>query len=165
MLETDQRLRMPTLTDWLSPTPHMENTITELEISKCGFLVIDDDDFQSALVTHVLERIGGSRIFSANNADDGYALAQQHKPDFVLLDIYMPQIDGWAILEKLRRIHPGLLAIMVTGSQSPADFNKSMDRYVDGFCIKPVLPDVMLKALRTARRRSGASQDPAYALA
>ena len=139
--------------------------MTKTELSECSYLVVDDDDLQCEFVSAVLERIGATQVFTANDADRACSLAQQHKPDFVLLDIYMPQIDGWAILEKLRRIHPGLLAIMVTGSHSPADFNKSMDRYVDGFCIKPVLPDVMLKALRTARRRSGASQDPAYALA
>jgi DNA-binding NarL/FixJ family response regulator len=121
-------------------------------------LIIDDDDFQSAFVTSVLERIGGIRIFSANNADDACRLAQQHKPDFVLLDIYMPQVDGWALLDKLRRIHPGVLAIMVTGSHLPADFKRSMGRRVDGFCIKPVLPDVMLKALRNARLRQCAPQ-------
>ena len=127
--------------------------MTKDELSQCSFLVIDDDEFQRDIVTSVLERIGGTRIFSASDSDSACKLAQQHKPDFVLLDIYMPQVDGWALLDQLRRIHPGLVVIMVTGSHSPADFGKSMDRRVDGFCIKPVLPDIMLKTLSSAMLR------------
>ena len=125
--------------------------MTKAELSQCSYLVVDDDEFQRDIVTTVLERIGGTRIFSAGDSDSACKLAQQHKPDFVLLDIYMPKVDGFALLDQLRRIHPALVVIMVTGSHAPADFNKSLDRRVDGFCIKPVLPDIMLKTLSNAR--------------
>ncbi len=127
--------------------------MTKVDLSHCSYLVVDDDEFQRDLVTAVLERIGGSRIFCASDSDSACKLAQQHKPDFVLLDIYMPQVDGFAMLDQLRRIHPALVVIMVTGSHTPADFGKSLDRRVDGFCIKPVLPDIMLKTLTNARTR------------
>ncbi len=127
--------------------------MTKTELSECSYLVVDDDDLQCEFVSAVLERIGATQVFTANDADRACSLAQQHKPDFVLLDIYMPQVDGWALLDRLRRIQPGIVAIMVTGSHTPADFGKSMDQRVDGFCIKPVLPDIMRKTLGNARKR------------
>ena len=127
--------------------------MTKTELSECSYLVVDDDDLQCEFVSAVLERIGATQVFTANDADRACSLAQQHKPDFVLLDIYMPQVDGWALLDRLRRIQPGIVAIMVTGSHTPADFGKSMDQRVDGFCNKPVLPDIMRKTLGNARKR------------
>jgi CheY-like chemotaxis protein len=127
--------------------------MTSEELSECSFLVVDDDEFSRDILTNVLTYIGCTRIFSAPNSESACQLAQQHKPDFVLLDIYMPQVDGWALLDKLRKITPKVVAIMVTGSHLPADFGKSMDHRVDGFCIKPVLPDIMRNTLRGAKRR------------
>ncbi len=127
--------------------------MTQDELSQCSFLVVDDDELQRDIVTSVLERIGGTRIFVASDSEGACALVRQHSPDFVLLDIYMPQVDGFALLDQLRSIQPRLVVIMVTGSHSPSDFGKSMDHRVDGFCIKPVLPDIMLKTLSTARLR------------
>jgi two-component system chemotaxis response regulator CheY len=132
------------------------HAMTKNEFSQYSVLMVDDDEFSREILKSVLANIGCTRIFEAHDSETAYALARQHKPDFVLLDIYMPQVDGWALLDQLRKILPGVAAIMVTGSHLPDDFEKSMDQRVDGFCIKPVLPDIMRKTLTKARlRRQG----------
>jgi DNA-binding NarL/FixJ family response regulator len=68
----------------------------------------------------------------------------------------MPEIDGWAFLERVRQVLPQVAVIMVTGSHHQADFSQSMEQRVDGFCIKPVMPDVMVKTLINARARRAA---------
>ncbi len=127
--------------------------MTKDEFSQCKVLVVDDDEFSREVLRSVLTNIGCSRIFETHDSETAYALARQHKPDFVLLDIYMPQVDGWALLDQLRKILPSAVVIMVTGSHLPDDFEKSMNQRVDGFCIKPVLPDIMRNTLRKARLR------------
>ena len=126
------------------------------DLSEYSVLVVDDDEFARDVIVGMLGRIGCRRIFQAQEAEAACQIAQRERPDFVLLDIYMPRVDGWALLERLRRIIPGVVVVMVTGSNLPADFEKSMGQRVDGFCIKPVLPDIMLKTLQRARlRRQG----------
>ncbi len=128
------------------------------DLSQYCFLVVDDDDISRDLVGHILGQIGATRIFSSQDGNNARYLAQMHRPDFVLLDIYMPQVDGWALAESLRSLLPSVVMIMITGSHLPSDFVKSMSKRVDGYCIKPVLPDVMRKALTGGVRRQRASQ-------
>ena len=123
------------------------------DLSEYSVLVVDDDEFARDVIVGMLGRVGCKRTFEAQDADSACKIAQRERPDFVLLDIYMPDVDGWALLERLRRLLPNVVAVMVTGSNLPADFEKSLGQRVDGFCIKPVLPDIMLKTLQRARQR------------
>ena len=127
--------------------------MTEHDIKDFSYLIVDDDDFSLEIMTSVLIGLGANRIHTAQDAALAYRLAQQHRPDFVLLDIYMPGSDGWALLDQLRELFPKVVVIMVTGSILPADFTKSMDQRVDGYCIKPVSSSIMSKSLMRAWQR------------
>jgi CheY-like chemotaxis protein len=127
--------------------------MAQFDFGKCSYLVVDDDDLSQAVVGNALGRIGASQIYYAQDGSAAYRLAKQHRPDFILLDIYMPDVDGWTLLPQLRQAAPSAVVVMVTGSNRPADFLQSMDDQADGFCIKPVVPDVMEKALLNARQR------------
>lgn len=126
----------------------MDSSLTQM-----GYLVVDDDDFASEVMTGVLTRLGASRIYCASDSESALRLANQLRPDVVLLDIYMPRVDGWTLLGQLRRTLPNAAIIMVTGQGMQADFLKSMDEHADGFCIKPVSSEVLQKALLGATRR------------
>lgn len=121
--------------------------------SQTGFLVVDDDEFACDVITSVLMHLGATRISCATDGDTALRLAAELRPDFVLLDIYMPKADGWTLLGQLRRACPQAAIIMVTGSGMQADFLKSIDEHADGFCIKPVASDIMQRALLGAQRR------------
>jgi CheY-like chemotaxis protein len=123
------------------------------DFNKFSYLVVDDDALARDLLGSTLTFIGATQVFFAQDDASACRLAQQSRPDFVLLDIYMPGTDGWALLVKLRQVLPLAAILMVTGSTRNADFNKSMEQHVDGFCIKPVMPDVLKKALVRAWER------------
>lgn len=125
--------------------------MTKNEIGQYSYLVVDDDEFARDVLGGTLDSLGATQVFYASDAKTAFRMAQQHRPDFIMLDIYMPEIDGWALLERLRQVLPKVAVIMVTGSRQSADFTQSMAQRVDGFCIKPVMPDVLLKALVKAR--------------
>lgn len=132
--------------------------MTEDEIGKFSYLIVDDDDFSHEVLTGVLASLGAKQINSAMDGESALRLARQLRPDFILLDIYMPNIDGWAVLDQLRSALPQVVVVMVTGSVLPADFNKSMDQQVDGYCIKPVLPEILRKTLVNASSRRQATR-------
>jgi DNA-binding NarL/FixJ family response regulator len=129
-----------------------------IDLNKCSFLVVDDDDLARDVIGNTLNFIGATQVFFAEDGASAYRLAQANQPDFVLLDLYMPELDVWDLLKKLRQVLPRAAMLMVTGSHRNADFIESLHQQVDGFCIKPVMPDVMEKALIGARQRRQMSQ-------
>jgi CheY-like chemotaxis protein len=64
-------------------------------------LIIDDQPFFVNMQQTMLKR-QGYRVLAATNGADGLAEARQHKPDLILLDIEMPEMDGFAVCEKLK---------------------------------------------------------------
>jgi len=127
--------------------------MTTPDFSQYKYLVVDDDEFAREYVQNVLAGIGCHQVYGASDSASTLNALRVHRPDFVLLDIYMPGLDGWAILDEIRRLLPSAAVIMVTGSNLPADFGKSMGKRVDGYCIKPVLPDLMMGVLQKALAR------------
>ncbi len=121
--------------------------MTEEELTGSSYLIVDDDDFSRELLVSVLSHLGCNTVYCAPDSETAIGLARQYKPDFVLLDIYMPEVDGWTFLSQLRKTMPSAVVIMITGSGKTADFRKSMTEAVDGFCIKPVSPSVLHRAL------------------
>ena len=132
--------------------------MAQFDFGKCSYLVVDDDDLSQMVVGDALGHIGASQIHYAQDSSTAYRLAKQHRPDFILLDIYMPDANGWTLLPQLRQAAPGAVVVMVTGSNRPADFFQSMDEKADGFCVKPVLPDVLENALLSSRQRHQSPQ-------
>ena len=127
--------------------------MTNLDLTQCTALVVDDDEFSRDFIENVLLTIHCAQVWKASDPVEALDLVRNHQPDFVFLDIYMPDTDGWALLDKIRRTRPSTAVIMITGSNLPADFGKSMGKQVDGYCIKPVLPDVMHKLMHKASLR------------
>ena len=125
--------------------------MTPDELKSLTVLMVDDDEMSRDFNLHVLGRLGITKVLVAEDASTGRALVDAHMPDFALLDIYMPDGDGWDLLKHIRRASPKTLVIMVTGTNRPADFDQSLASFADGFCIKPVLPDVLKKAMINAR--------------
>ncbi len=125
--------------------------MAEKEFQQYSYLVVDDDEFSREFINNVLTHLGCHNIQNAPDSETALRLARQNKPDFVLLDIYMPEVDGWTFLGQLRKTMPSAVVIMITGSGRPADFKKSLAETVDGYCIKPVSPGVMQRTLERAR--------------
>jgi CheY-like chemotaxis protein len=99
-------------------------------------LVIDDDETARELLARHLRRIG-SDVVTANGGQEGLAIARELRPSAITLDIYMSDMDGWTVLNTLKK-EPELIKIpvvVVTIDDSP---NKSFALGAAGFLTKPV---------------------------
>ncbi len=137
-------------------------------------LIIDDDDGVRRLLERVLERAGHS-VLTARDGEAGLAAARQARPDLVITDIFMPEREGLSTIVELRRIHPDVPVIAISGGGMLAGgdyLSVARDMGADRVLPKPlqisILRDVVHDLLQgrdasavpgTAGRRSGAAAD------
>jgi DNA-binding NtrC family response regulator len=77
-------------------------------------LIIDDDESITMLLRMVLER-NGYEVVTAGNGREGIKVFCANRPDLVISDILMPEMDGLEALKELRRMSPNLKLIAVSG--------------------------------------------------
>jgi len=110
-------------------------------------LVIDDDP----IVAETIEILFDSEItvISAKNARDGIELAKTEQPDLILLDVRMPEMDGYETCRRLRsRAATGRLPIvMITAMDSEDCRQKGLDAGADAYFTKPFDPDQVISTL------------------
>ncbi len=102
-------------------------------------LIVEDDEKNMKLMRHLLQ-FKGYRALEAMTAGAGIALAKEHHPDLVLMDIQLPDMNGIAALQQLRA-DPGTQAIKVmavSASVMPEDRSRILAAGFDGFQGKPI---------------------------
>jgi CheY-like chemotaxis protein len=114
-------------------------------------LVIEDDAALVKLVTEVLTQ-AGFRVRSARNrAEINAEVNKTPLPDVVLLDVTLPDADGFQILERIRA-HPklsSLAVIMMTGRSDVADITRGLSLNADGYVTKPFKINALISAVGT----------------
>ena len=119
-------------------------------------LVIDDDQAIAELVKVNLELLGHI-CTTANDGIKGLALAQQQRPDLVVLDVMMPDLDGYTVAQRLRQ-NPqtnGIPILMLTALGMTKDKVTGFDSGADDYLVKPFeIPELQVR-VRALLRRSG----------
>ncbi|MBN1445232.1 MAG: response regulator [Candidatus Omnitrophica bacterium] len=109
---------------------------------KKTILIIEDNEQNLYLATFLLER-NGFEVESARDGTEGIAMANQIKPDLILLDIQLPEIDGYAVARALRQ-NPALKEtpiVAVTSYAMPGDRERTIEAGCTGYIEKPINPD------------------------
>ena len=121
-------------------------------IGRSRILVIDDDPTSVELVKRVLTRAGFSGIESTSEPAIALSLLQQIKPHVVLLDLHMPQIDGFAVLDLLRAEaeRVGSSMIMLTGDVGQDVQAEALRRGASDFVAKPFANAVLVARIAGA---------------
>ena len=70
--------------------------------NKKKVLLVEDDKTISLMYKIKIE-IGGFEVLTADNGADGLSLAKKQKPDIIMLDVILPQLDGFSVLEELKK--------------------------------------------------------------
>jgi DNA-binding response OmpR family regulator len=120
-------------------------------------LVADDEPRITKLVSMALSE-EGFRVVTASSGEEALAKAEQIRPDIILLDIVMPDLDGIEVMRQLRERRP-VPVILLTAKGSTADKAKGLDLGADDYVAKPFHPDELAARVRAVlRRASGAAQ-------
>ncbi len=119
-------------------------------------LVADDEPRITKLVSIALSE-EGFRVVTASGGEDALAKAEEVRPDIVLLDIVMPDLDGIEVMRQLRERRP-VPVILLTAKGSTADKAKGLDLGADDYIAKPFHPDELAARVRAVIRRSSGAQ-------
>ena len=114
-------------------------------------LVIEDEADLRTLLRVVLER-GGYRVLDATDGRNGLRMFHQHRPDLVLLDVGLPDIDGWSVLERIREMSD-LPVVMLTARGLETDKARGLDAGADDYVTKPFGRVELLARVNAALRR------------
>lgn len=121
-------------------------------------LVIDEDESVQKALTKILEPEGFS-VISARTGQDGLRLARERNPKIIILDILMPDMDGWTVLKELKQ-DPHLSAIRVVLLTMTDDKETGFALGASAFINKPIEQDQLLEAIQHHK----ASADGRHAL-
>ena len=108
-------------------------------MSKGRILVVEDNMDNYELVRYVLERAGYD-VFLAVNGRDGVDAARAQKPDLILMDLGLPEMDGWNAIEKLKSDDEmkNIPLYALTAHTLPRDRKRALKAGVDGYVSKPI---------------------------
>jgi len=115
-------------------------------------LMVDDDAELSGMVCELLEREGWS-VHSVLTAGDGERALSQGLPDAVLLDVMLPDANGFDVCRRWRAAHPGLGIVMLTARGDPMDRVLGLEIGADDYLPKPFEPRELVARVRALLRR------------
>jgi CheY-like chemotaxis protein len=111
-------------------------------------LLIDDDTRISALLKRMLFE-AKYKVIDTNNGATGLELAGNIKPDVILCDIMMPEMDGYEVLKRIKQnaITRTIPFIFISAKDATKEFLDAIGRGADGFITKPVMRQDLLETL------------------
>src|SRR5690606_164620 len=118
-------------------------------------LVIEDNENNMELITFILEAHGYTTV-RAMTGSAGIAMAQSATPDFVLLDIQLPDMDGAEVLQAIRAtdIGRGMPIIAVTSYAMSGDRDRLLAAGCSGYIEKPIDPLLIINQVQGILERS-----------
>ncbi len=123
-------------------------------MAKGKILIIDDSPTITAISQFVLERSHYETVIAANGSE-GLAKARSEKPDLIFLDIILPDIDGYKVLELLKG-DPATssIPVVVFTTLGKGTFSEiALERGAEGFISKPFLEDELIKKVEELIRK------------
>jgi DNA-binding response OmpR family regulator len=118
-------------------------------------LIEDDAGIRTSLVRSLTER--GHTVISAPTAMAGLQAAVESRPDVVLLDLGLPDLDGGTLLQMLRAVSQ-VPVVVVTARDDEAEIVRLLDQGADDYVVKPFRPDQLDARIRAVLRRAGQSE-------
>jgi DNA-binding response OmpR family regulator len=125
-------------------------------------LIIDDDPDLRDLLTEQFEINQQFSVLTAPAAAEGILLAKERRPDLVLLDLDLPDINGHEVCRRLRQAGVSAPVIMLTAAEGEADTIQGLDAGANDYVTKPFKFAVLLARIRAQLRSHEQSEDAVF---
>ncbi len=122
------------------------------ETSKYKILVVDDEKRMVRFIQLNLEQ-DGFQVITAFNGSEALEQVRTQLPDLILLDIMMPDINGFEVLKKIREVNP-VPVIMLTAKGEEDDRIQGLELGADDYITKPFSPRELVSRIRAVLRRT-----------
>ena len=123
------------------------------EANTIQVLLADDDvGFLETLQTLIEHEQGLAVVGTATNGLEAIELVDELEPQAAVLDLHMPLLDGVSAVARLRRDHPSICLIAVTGDKAPDLHQAVKESGADEVLLKDELMDELVKTLASSRR-------------
>lgn len=112
---------------------------------KTKILIIEDNEQNMYMLSFLLES-ENYEVIKAYSGAEGIKAVQRYEPHIILLDIQLPELDGYAVAKKLREEEKSknIPIIVVTSYAMPGDKEKAMESGATGYIEKPINPDTFI---------------------
>ncbi|MFN2110593.1 MAG: response regulator transcription factor [Anaerolineae bacterium] len=127
-------------------------------------ILVVDDELQIVRVARSYLEKGGFRVLTASNGKEALFVARHEKPDLVVLDLQMPEMDGLEFTRRVRAEQPDIAIIMLTARVEEMDRILGLELGADDYMTKPFSPRELVARVRAVLRRSQGAPAPAEVL-
>jgi len=128
------------------------NAAPDAAVHSIRVLVADDDRSYLASLRELIDRQPELEVVAtAVDGIQAIELAEQLEPDAVVLDLHMPLLDGVSAAARLRRDHPSICLIALTGDDAPTLHRAVLEAGADEVLLKTALLDALVERLTRAR--------------
>jgi two-component system KDP operon response regulator KdpE len=130
-------------------------------------LLVDDEPHVLVLLRALVKQLGVQTVWEAADGAEALEQAAAHRPQVVLLDLNLPQIDGLHVLEKLKADYPKMPVIVVSAQSTQKTFLRARELGAEGYVLKyapkPELLRMLSEALERLGEGPGEAKEPAAA--
>jgi DNA-binding response OmpR family regulator len=119
-------------------------------------LVIDDDAAMTDLLKLLLEPTS-STVLTANDASEGIGLVKELSPDIIIVDLMMPDMNGWEVCRTIRSLTHAPI-IVLSALNHPGMVARALNAGADDYLTKPVTSKILLAYINKLVRRQNIEQ-------
>ncbi len=112
-------------------------------------LLVIDDSMVSRMITKKVLLSINAEIIEASNGEDGIKKAREDRPDLIILDLLMPEMDGFKVLEKIKTESMGIPVIVLSADIQDTTRERVLKLGASGFVHKPPSEDDITKVIES----------------
>jgi len=119
-----------------------------VNVKDARIMIVDDSPFSVALIEKMLQTNGLNVVAKATNKTDMINKFTEEKPDFITMDLTMPEINGFDSIKLLRTIDPNFKSIMISSLKDEDLTEESKKLKINGYVQKPVKEDELINTIK-----------------
>ena len=127
-------------------------------------LIVDDDEKITSMLRRALV-FEGFEVHTASNGTQGLREMIVREPDLLILDVMMPEVDGWEVCRRMREAGSTVPVLMLTAKDEVQDRVKGLDMGADDYLVKPFALEELLARVRALLRRRSETDNGSHQLA